>query len=147
MQASRMLNKRTLVTFIALALLSLPLLGQRTSSEKNLETDSVSRGPAAPLNHEDFVLKIVKLKGSIGKIDLEKRTIIVVPKKKKEGDLELAFSQPEGKEQIDVSKKAAKRLGKKTLELEELKPGSTVQLSYYPTLMQLMDLTVEQLAR
>jgi len=147
-----MLNKLTLFTFkvftfLVVTAVSLPVFGQRTSSEKNLETDSVSRGPAAPLHHEDFVLKIVKLKGSIEKVDLEKRIITVIPKKNKGGGIELTFSQSKGKEQIDVSKKAAKLLGKKNFELEELKPGSTVKLSYYPSLMQVLDLTVEHPAR
>ena len=128
---------------VALVLAVSPATAQVLSSEKNHETDKVGRGPAAPLSRERSVLKIIKLKGSITKVDLERRTITVASKKKKEPDIELSFSQPAGKEQIDISKKAAKRLGSKNLELEEVKPGSTVQVSYYNSLMQVMDLVVE----
>jgi hypothetical protein len=133
--------------FMALAMAALPLAAQVPSSEKNHESSQSARGPAAPLNQESSVLKIVKLKGSIAKVDLDRRTITIASKKKKDGEVELSFSQPKGREQIDASKKAAKLLGKKTLELEELKPGATVELSYYTSLMQVMDLVVDQPAR
>jgi hypothetical protein len=42
------------------------------------------------------------------------------------------------------AKKAAKRLGKKDIELEELKPGASVRLQYYPSLQQVMELIVDQ---
>lgn len=132
---------------MVLAMGAWPAGAQVPSSERNHESNQASRGPAAPLNRQGSVLAIVKLKGSIAKVDLERRTITVAVKKKKDREIELAFSQPAGKEQIDVSKKAAKLLGKKNLELEELKPGSTVHLRYYTSLMQVMDLVVEQLAR
>ncbi len=140
---SRTFKNAIVATCLLATAASLPLFAQRTSSEKNHETDTVSRGPAAPLNRQGSVLDIVKLKGSIGKVDLEQRTITIVSKKNKGGDIELSFSQPAGREQIDVSKKAAKLLGKKNLELEELKPGSTVKLRYYSSLMQVMELIVE----
>ena len=140
---SRTFKNAIVATCLLATAASLSLFAQRTSSEKNHETDTVSRGPAAPLNRQGSVLDIVKLKGSIGKVDLERRTITIVSKKNKGGDVELSFSQPAGREQIDVSKKAAKLLGKKNMELEELKPGSAVKLRYYSSLMQVMDLTVE----
>lgn len=132
---------------IALGMVAWPAAAQVPSSEKNLESNQASRGPSAPLNRQSSVLDIVKLKGSIAEVDLERRTITVAGKKKRDREVELSFSQPTGKEQIDVSKKAAKLLGKKNLKLEELKPGSTVELSYYTSLMQVMDLVVEQPAR
>ena len=128
----------------ALALSASSLFAQRPSSERNLETDSVSRGPAAPLNREAGVLDVRKLKGTIGKVDLDQRTVTIVPNKKKQGELELSFSQPRGREQIKLSKKAAKILGKKGLELEEVRPGSKVRLQYYPGLGQLMELIIEK---
>ena len=129
---------------LALGLSVQPLVAQRPSSERNLETDTISRGPAAPLNRDAGVLDVVKLKGTIGKVDLDKRTVTIVPKKKKQGELELSFSQPRGREQIKLSKKAAKAIGKKGLELEELQPGSKVSLQYYPGLGQLMELIIEK---
>ena len=56
----------------------------------------------------------------------------------------VSFSQPRGREQIKLSKKAAKAIGKKVLELEELQPGSKVSLQYYPGLGQLMELIIEK---
>lgn len=128
----------------ALALSVQPLAAQRPSSERNLETDTAGRGPAAPLNHDEGVLDVVKLKGKVGKVDLDKRTITIVSKKKKQGEIELTFSQPRGREQIKLSKKAAKILGKKGLELEEVQPGSEVRLQYYPGLGQVMELIIEK---
>lgn len=134
-----------LLFVFCLAAASVPLVGQRPSSEKNLETDTVSRGPATPLNRQASVLDIIKVKGSIGKVDLEKRSVTVVPHGKKAGgEVELTFPQPRGREQIKVSKKAAKRLGKKDIELEELKPGASVRLQYYPRLQQVMELIIDQ---
>lgn len=120
-----------------------PLAAQRPSSEKNLENSGVARGPAAPLNRQEAVLTVVKVKGSIGGVDLEKRSVTVIPEGKKTDKIELTFPQPNGREQIKISKKAAKRLGKKDIELEELKPGSSVKLRYYPSLQQVMELIVE----
>jgi hypothetical protein len=91
------------------------------------------------------MLEIVKLKGTVSKVDLERRTVTILPDKKKEGgELELSFAQPKGREQVKVSKKAAKLLGKKDLELEEVRPGSKVKLEYYPGLGQVMELTIEK---
>ncbi len=81
---------------------------------------------------------------SIGKVDLDKRTVTIVPKKKKQGELELTFAQPRGREQVKLSKKAAKLLGKKRLELEQVQPGSEVSLRYYPSLGQMMELIIEK---
>jgi hypothetical protein len=57
--------------------------------------------------------------------------------------LVLTFSQPEGREQIKLSKKAEKRLGKKRLQLDEVATGSEAQIRYYPALGQIMELTVD----
>lgn len=87
------------------------------------------------------VLKIVKTKGVIKNIDLEKRTVTIAPPKGE--SLVLAFSQPAGREQVKTGKKAAKRLGKKRLRLEELESGAKVRAQYYPVLAQLMELVVD----
>ena len=136
-------TKLLLLVCVAVAAVA-PLAGQRPSSERNLETDRVTRGPSAPLNRQDAVLTIVKVKGSISDVDLEKRSVTIVPDSKKADKVELTFPQPRGREQIKVSKKAAKRLGKKDIELDELKPGTSVRLRYYPSLQQVMELIVEQ---
>ena len=88
------------------------------------------------------VLDVEKLSGTINKIDLTARTISIHTKKNST-DLVLTFSQPEGREQIKMSKKAEKKLGKKRLRLDEVEMGSSVQVRYYPALAQIMELTVE----
>ena len=127
-----------------LALASWVLPAQELSSEKNFETNRAGRGPAAPLSHDKGVIGIRKLKGTVGKVDLELRTITIVTGKKKIGDLVLSFSQPEGREQIKVSSKAAKLLGKKNIKLEEVRPGSKVKIQYYPSMGQLLELIIEK---
>lgn len=88
------------------------------------------------------VLDIEKVSGTISKIDLEARTVSV-HSKKSSADLVLTFSQPEGREQIKLSKKAEKKLGKKRLRLDEVAMGTDVQVRYYPALGQIMELTVD----
>lgn len=88
------------------------------------------------------VLEVEKLSGTISKVDLAARTISVQTKKGAP-DVVLTFSQPEGREQIKLSKKAEKRLGKKRLRLDEVAMGSEVQIRYYPMLGQIMELTVD----
>jgi len=89
------------------------------------------------------VLRLVKLNGVISKIDLLNRTVTVSAKGKAD-PLELAFSQPAGREQIKTAKKAAKALGKRKLSLEELTIGSKVQCEYYTTLGQMLEMLVEE---
>lgn len=88
------------------------------------------------------VLDVEKLSGTISKVDLAARTISVQTKKGAP-DLVLTFSQPEGREQIKLSKKAEKKLGKKRLRLDEVALGSEAQIRYYPMLGQIMELTVD----
>ena len=91
----------------------------------------------------DKVLAIEKLKGVVRNIDLQTRTVTIDPNGK--GDsLELTFAQPSGREQIKTSKKAMKALGKKKLLLEEVKVGAKVELRYYVSLGQMMELIVGQ---
>jgi hypothetical protein len=97
----------------------------------------------APITNPGSVLDIIKLKGTLAKIDLKERTVTISPEKKEAADLVLSFPQPKGREQIRVSKKAEKQLGKKKLALEELKTGSKLILEYYPALQQVMSLTIE----
>jgi hypothetical protein len=122
----------------------LPLTAQ-TSSEPAMDKTRVGGRPGeAPINNPGSVLEIIKLKGTLEKIDLQARTVTISPEKKEAADLLLTFPQPKGREQVRVSKKAEKQLGKKKLDLEELKTGSKVTLEYYPALQQVMSLTIEQ---
>ena len=114
-----------------------------TATGDKIRTTERYTGEHAPINRPTSVLKVVKVKGVLDKVDLEKRTVTIVPLKKKDA-LELTFPQPSGREQIKASKKAAKLLGRKKLALEELKTGSKVQLQYYPLLDQVMELIIDQ---
>ena len=90
-----------------------------------------------------------KAKATVTFVDLEKRTIKLAPAKKngtfriaeitREGrtwhrvkEMELTFVTPKGLEKIRASGKAAKRLGKKQLRLEEIPKDATVKVEYYP---------------
>ncbi len=89
----------------------------------------------------EAVLKIVKTKGAVKSVDIQSRRVLLALGK--HGDLDLAFSQPAGREQIKTGKKAAKRLGTNRIRLEELEPGSRVRVQYYPRLAQLLEVVVE----
>ena len=125
---------------------ALPLAAQKTSTtptgDKVRTTERYTGEHKTPINRPVSVLKIVKVKGVLHKVDLEKRTVTIISQKQKDG-LELTFPQPSGREQIKASKKAAKILGRKKLTLEELKTGSKVQLRYYPLLGQVMELIID----
>ncbi len=88
------------------------------------------------------VLEMEKAKGTLSAVDLEARTVTIQTKKGSE-PMVLAFSQPEGREQIKASKKAEKRLGLRRISLEDLEEGTPVQLRYYPVLGQILDLTID----
>ena len=89
----------------------------------------------------EMVLKVVKDKGEVRSVDLEKRTVQFSLAKTKA--IELSFSQPVGREQIKAGKKATKRIGKNRLQLEELEPGARVRVQYYPLLSQLLEVVVD----
>ena len=119
---------------------------QRTSStstsDKTRNNENAKPLQDRAVNIPVSVLKVVKLKATIESVDVEKRSVIFA--RKKGQSLELTFPQPRGREQIKVSNKAAKILGKKKLKLEELTAGSKVQLRYYPALSQVMELVIEK---
>ena len=68
---------------------------------------------------------------------------MTVDSKQQEDPIELAFSQPAGREQFKTAKKAIKTHGKRKMSLEELTVGSRVQCEYYTTLGQMLELLVE----
>ncbi len=89
----------------------------------------------------EAVLKIVKAKGSVKSVDIQGRRVLLALGR--HGELDLTFSQPEGREQIKLGKKAAKRLGTTRIRLDELRPGSKVRVQYYPQLAQLLEVVVD----
>jgi hypothetical protein len=88
------------------------------------------------------VLKVDKLKGRVKLVDLQKRTVTVTHSS---GELVLGFPTAAGREKVTLGKKPAKALGKKSMGLEDLPAGSEVKVAYYPTLGQIMEITVEEL--
>jgi len=123
-------------------LLSAQKISGTPASDKVRTTERYTGEHKTQINKPTSVLKIVKVKGVLDKIDLKKRTVTIVPEKRKDA-VELTFSQPSGREQIKASKKAAKLLGRKKLSLEDLKTGSKVHLQYYPLLGQVMELIID----
>ncbi len=89
----------------------------------------------------ESVLKIVKGKGTVTSVDLQKRTVFLSLGKSK--SIELSFSQPPGREQLKAGKKAVKRIGKNRIRLEELQPGAKVRVQYYPLLSQLLEVVID----
>ncbi len=136
---------RQLLPLLALsaALAGLAVAQQQTTSSKTRpEHNANAQGNVLGVK-PDAVLKIQKLKGVIANIDLQARTVTIDPAGKGES-LQLTFAQPAGREQIKTSKKAMKALGKKKLLLEEVKVGAKVELRYYTSLGQMMELIVDQ---
>jgi hypothetical protein len=127
-----------LLLFTALAA---PAQQQTTSSKTRPNDNANAQGTELGIKPE-AVLKIEKLEGVIRSIDLKARTVTVDPSGKDE-PLQLTFSQPAGREQIKTSKKVMKEMGKKKLLLEEVKVGAKVELRYYTTLGQMMELIIE----
>ena len=103
-----------------------------TSSGAKIRRDiDYKGGPEAPLNKPESVLQVLKVKGTVQGIDLKKRTVTVLPRKSKAG-LELGFPQPAGREQIKVSKKAAKILGTKKAKTRGTEGGLEGAASLLP---------------
>ncbi len=103
-----------------------------------------------------------KAKAIVMAVDLSKRTIKIAPAKKNgtfrvaeitpEGrvwhqvkEMELTFVTPSGQEQIRASGKAAKRLGKKRLSLDEIPKDARIKVEYYPAGPAAREITVESL--
>lgn len=89
----------------------------------------------------EAMLQVVKAKGTVTGVDLEKRTVHFALNKI--GAIELGFSQPAGLEQLKTGKKAAKRLGTNRIRLEELAEGAKVRVQYYPLLSQLLEVVLD----
>jgi hypothetical protein len=132
-----------LILVLTLTLAALTASAQRNSSSKIRPGDHSNAVGNELGEKPEAVLKLVKFKGRLSAVDTKERTVIVSAGKDEE-TLKLTFSQPAGREQIKVSKKAEKATGKKRLKLEELEVGSEVSLQYYPALGQMLELTVEE---
>ncbi len=134
---------RTLLTlgsrFVLCCLLcaSASVMAQKRVSSERESRPELGDKPDAPL-------KVETIKGTLKKIDLEKRTVTIA-----HGESESVFGFPTaaGREKITLSKKVAKTLGKKSLRLEEVQSGSQVKVAYYPALGTIMELTIEELGR
>lgn len=135
--------------FLALAGLTLLASGAlfaqapTTSSKTRPENNQNAQGNVLGTK-PDEVLAIAKVKGVVRKVDLKARSVVVEGGKKQE--IELTFAQPAGREQIKTSKKVFKATGLKNLDLEDVKPGQRVQLQYYTTLGQMLELIVESMS-
>ena len=128
--------------FLALTLvLTTAVAQQKTVSSSTRPGVNDNADGALEGTRPDSVLKVVKARGTIQSINLQKRTILY--SLQKIGPLELAFSQPLGREQIKTSKKSFKRTGKNRLRLEELKAGDKVHLQYYPVLAQVLEIQLD----
>lgn len=128
---------------LLLILSSTLLLAQDGSESARIRAGESGDGQAKVLGEiPTGILDVQKLSGTVSNIDLKARTISVQTKKGAP-ELVLTFSQPEGREQIKISKKAEKKLGKKRIRLDEVEVGAEVQVRYYPMLGQIMELTVD----
>ncbi len=126
------------IAAFALILWLLPLAAQkRVSSERDKLPPELGDRPSA-------VLKIETFKGTLKKVDLEKRTVTVTHS---DGEEIFGFPTAAGREKVSLSKKVARALGKKSLRLEDIQAGCQVKVAYYPALGQIMELTIEEMAR
>jgi hypothetical protein len=151
----------TAATLAAAAILA----AQHTAGEKT-RVDARTGSENAPVatysgKGSDYQVAPQKAKATVRKIDLEKRTVTVVPAKKgakfkvaeigPEGrtwfqveEMECNFVMGAGLEKITASKGAAKVLGKKGILLDELPVGSEIKIEYYPALRSILEMTVER---
>lgn len=119
--------------------LCLPLAGQqkgKVTSERQSQPELGDK-PSGPL-------KVENLKGTLKKVDLQKRTVTIA---QADGESVFSFPTAAGREKIYLSKKVARALKKKSLRLDEIPVGSQVKVAYYPALGTIMQLTIEELAR
>lgn len=114
---------------------------QRTVSSSTRPGVNDNADGALEGTRPEKVLQVVKAKGTVTAIDLQKRTVNLALGKT--GKVELAFAQPPGREHVKAGKKAAKRIGKSRLRLEEVPVGAKVRVQYYPLISQLMEVVLD----
>jgi hypothetical protein len=147
-------------------LVSIALTGQQpTPGEKTRPSGKgqTYNAPGATYSEKggDYQVAPQKAKAIVSAVNLEKRSITVVPAKKggkfkvaelgAEGrtwqevdQMELSFLTAPRLEKILVSKSASKPLGKKSIALEELPVKSEIKVEYYPVPRMVLALTVER---
>ena len=136
-----------LATVVASVPAQQPTAGEKTRSGDHMLTVNA---PAATYNSRpNHLLKTSTARAVLVAIDLKERTLRVVPvgdnqkfrvaelgtdplKWSQLDELQMEFLAPPGFEQIKVSKKASRALGKERLTLEELTLGSEVRAEFYP---------------
>lgn len=127
---------------LALALCVCPALAQqRTVSSSTRPGVNDNADGALEGTRPEKVLQVVKAKGTVTAIDLQERTVNLTLAKT--GAIELSFAQPPGREHVKAGKKAAKRIGKSRLRLEEVPVGAKVRVQYYPLISQLMEVVLD----
>lgn len=127
---------------LAVALCVCPALAQqRTVSSSTRPGVNDNADGALEGTRPEKVLQVVKAKGTVTAIDLQERTVNLTLAKT--GAIELSFAQPPGREHVKAGKKAAKRIGKSRLRLEEVPVGAKVRVQYYPLISQLMEVVLD----
>lgn len=127
---------------LALALCACAALAQqRTVSSSTRPGVNDNADGALEGTRPEKVLKVVKAKGTVTAINLQQRTVNLALAKT--GAIELSFAQPPGREHVKAGKKAAKRIGKSRLRLEEVPVGAKVRIQYYPLISQLMEVVLD----
>ncbi len=127
---------------LAVALCVCPALAQqRTVSSSTRPGVNDNADGALEGTRPEKVLQVVKAKGTVTAINLQERTVNLTLAKT--GAIELSFAQPPGREHVKAGKKAAKRIGKSRLRLEEVPVGAKVRVQYYPLISQLMEVVLD----
>ena len=114
---------------------------QRTVSSSTRPGVNDNADGALEGTRPEGMLAVVKAKGTVTAVDLRKRTVSLALAKT--GAIDLSFAQPPGREHVKAGKKAAKRIGKSRLRLEEVPVGAKVRVQYYPLLSQLMEVVLD----
>ena len=149
-----------MLLFAPAALGQQPTAGEKTRPNSRSQTYNA---PGATYSGEggDYQVSPQKTKARITAVDLAKRSITLTSTKKNgtfkvgeigpEGrswsqveELELTFDIRTGQEKIKVTGNAAKELGKKSMTLEELRPGAEIKVEYYPVPRIIRAMTVER---
>ncbi len=147
---------------LPLMLLALALAAEGARPQANGEPRQDPRASQAGPRKAGPAAKPRKVKAVLREVDLDHRSITIVPLRPEPGaaggerpgradleKLELAFPAPAGSELIKLSKRAAKALGKKgakKIPLEQLKAGSQLRVEYDPAAGRIIELVVEQAA-
>ena len=139
-----------------------PTPGEKTRAGSRAQTYNA---PGATYTGKggDYQVDPQKAKAVVSSINLEKRTITVVPATqggtfkvaelvekgrvwREVEEMEMTFAMPIGLEKIQLSKTAASSLGKKSISLEELPLRAEIKIEYYPVPRMVLAMTVERIS-